>query len=103
MNEAPRLDNRIQIAGLVVVSVVGALLIGVIMWATVTGRTVSGDRAEESARLQFQLTRADMCANTAVLALPQHERTTESVQAIVNKCLEQVQLPLVRIDVPEEP
>lgn len=101
--EPPRVDNRIQVAGLIVVSLVGTMLIGVILWATFTGRTLSGDRAEESARLQFQLTRADMCANTAVLAIPQHERTTDRVQAIVNDCLAQVELPMVRIAVPEEP
>lgn len=98
----PRIDNRIQVAGLVVVIAAAAALIGVIVWGTVTGRELGDERAAESARLQFELTRANICVNSAILAVPLEERSAERVQMVVNDCLAQVELPFVSIDVPDE-
>lgn len=97
-----RNNSRIQVAGLVVVLLSASVLIGVIMWSVLTGRTLSAERAEESARLQFELTRADMCANAAILSIDPRERSAERVQMIVNDCLAQVELPFVIIEVPDE-
>lgn len=94
--------SRLQLIGIMAVIISGAAIFGVILWAVLTGRDFTSQRADEAARIQFELTQADICATAGILSLPPTERTTDLVQQIVNECLVQVDLGDLHIEVPVE-
>lgn len=89
----------VTILGLIVIMAFGT--VGVYLaWSS---KSVAAARAEEAARIQFQLTRANMCAITSTLVLMPEARTPEGVQAIIDDCIAQVDLPFTaRVNVPDQ-